>query len=60
MLVTKGVASLVAPGALINRRMYREHLERLATKEQVCEWRAKRHGNNGVTEGVTETEQPCI
>lgn len=58
-LVTKGVASRIESGALINRRMYREYLERLATKERVSDWRAKRSGDEPVTVDVTAEKQFC-
>jgi hypothetical protein len=54
-LVTKGVASRNADGALINRRMYREHLERVATRKRVQEFRDRQSGNANVTPNV----MPC-
>ena len=58
-LVTKGVASRTESGALINRRMYREHLERVSTRGRVNEWREKQRGYEGVTQPVTAEKQEC-
>lgn len=54
-LVTKGVASRNERGALINRRMYREHLERVAIRERVRQFRGRQCGNGDVTEEETPT-----
>lgn len=45
-LVTKGVASRTEEGALINRRMYREHSERLATRKRVHDFRERQKVNS--------------
>jgi hypothetical protein len=58
-LVTKGVASRNENGALINRRMYREHQERLAVRERVRKHRAGESEEDSGNGDVTDVKRKC-
>jgi hypothetical protein len=58
-LVTKGVASRLPNGALINRRMYREHSERLGTRQRVQNFRLKEKEKQECNATVTDNVTPC-
>lgn len=58
-LVTKGVASRADNGALVNRRMYREHEQRLGTRKRVEEFRAREREKRSENDTVTHDVTPC-